>query len=464
MRPAARVAAISAVVLLPVFWLPRVISSDLMSHSYNAWLAVHYVRQGVEGLTLVRQWTNVLFDALLDFLIRYVSIAAAERIAVSLAVLAFFWGAWRFVRTVRGTVDTGSVAILVVLAHGWVLQQGLFNYYLALAGGFWFLSFAWGRDVAGVLRGAPFLLLSLAGNPLPAIWACGLVILIAIAERSAAAAWMTLLVGATIARAVLALPTWKAGFRWSADQALYLTGADQLITYSIWSLVPAVVLLAMLGFRALRDADDAGRTRWLQKPAVIALAATMLTVVVLPAAFRFGDAAAEVTLVPQRLSLAVAVVALAALTGRALAFDRRVASGLAATVLLLLYWQQRAIDREGEAAGRVLATLPSSTRVIGAAAFPSARVNLRHVVDRYCLARCWSYANYEPASGQFRLRATGPNPLVMHDFRAIRDVYFGRYVVRPGDLPAVELSACDSDAGYCLRTLAAGDVTGFPQR
>jgi hypothetical protein len=286
------------------------------------------------------------------------------------------------------------------------------------------------------------------------------VVLVAMARRAVGAAWILLLLGAVLMRILLAVPTWGAGFRWSAEQALYLTGAEQLITYSIWSLVPAGVLLAILVMRAARDAGAVGLARWLRQPSIIALAATMLTVVVLPAAFRFGTAAAEVSLVPQRLSLAVAVTALAVLGGGAPALDRRAGGGIAATALALLFWQQRAIQREGEAINRALETLSPAARVIGAVAFPNARVNMGHLVDRYCPSRCWSYANYEPASGQFRLHATGPNPIVMSDFRDIRNVYFGRYVVKHEDLPVVELAVCDAHT-YCLRALAVGDVAGF---
>src|SRR3990172_4780321 len=132
-------------VLAPVVWQERVVSSDLMSHTYNAWLANEVERSGVPGLVVVRQYTNVLFDLVLAFLLRHFDPAVAERLVVSAAVLAFFWGAWAFVRRVRGRADVASTAILVVLAHGWVLQQGLLNFYIAVACALWFLSVAWGR-------------------------------------------------------------------------------------------------------------------------------------------------------------------------------------------------------------------------------------------------------------------------------------------------------------------------------
>src|SRR5580704_3843492 len=96
----ARFVGVSAAVLVPVFWHRRIEAGDLGSHLYNAWLA-QLIRQGqAPGLWLARQWNNVLFDLLLSGLGSAFSLHMAEKIAVSFAVLIFFWGAFALIGAV----------------------------------------------------------------------------------------------------------------------------------------------------------------------------------------------------------------------------------------------------------------------------------------------------------------------------------------------------------------------------
>src|SRR5690349_17489398 len=74
---------LSLLVLLPVYWQPRVQAGDLSSHIYNAWLAQLIEAGRTEGLEIVRQTTNILFDLMLGALLRVVGAEAAQRISVS---------------------------------------------------------------------------------------------------------------------------------------------------------------------------------------------------------------------------------------------------------------------------------------------------------------------------------------------------------------------------------------------
>src|SRR5579871_3584430 len=65
-----RIVVVSVVVLLPCVWHRRIVASDLGSHLYNAWLVQLIRAHSVPGLYLAHQWTNVLFDYLLDALSR----------------------------------------------------------------------------------------------------------------------------------------------------------------------------------------------------------------------------------------------------------------------------------------------------------------------------------------------------------------------------------------------------------
>src|SRR6516165_10805405 len=92
--------ALSIFLLVPVYWQPRVQAGDLSSHIYNAWLAQLIESGRAQGLTVVRQSTNVLFDLMLSGLFRPFGAGVAQRIAVSVAVLTFVWGAFAFMTAV----------------------------------------------------------------------------------------------------------------------------------------------------------------------------------------------------------------------------------------------------------------------------------------------------------------------------------------------------------------------------
>src|SRR5215475_6448235 len=85
---------VSAALLAPCYWQPRLQAGDLSSHIYNAWLAQLITSGRADGLTLAPQTTNILFDLMLGGLFRLWGPDGAQRIAVSIAVLVFVWGAF----------------------------------------------------------------------------------------------------------------------------------------------------------------------------------------------------------------------------------------------------------------------------------------------------------------------------------------------------------------------------------
>src|SRR5262252_10763696 len=93
---------LSILVLLPCYWQPRLQAGDLSSHIYNAWLAQLIESGRAQGLTVVRQSTNVLFDLMLSRLLPFFGPEVAQRLAVSIAVLVFVWGAFAFATAVGG--------------------------------------------------------------------------------------------------------------------------------------------------------------------------------------------------------------------------------------------------------------------------------------------------------------------------------------------------------------------------
>jgi hypothetical protein len=85
-----------------------------------------------------------------------------------------------------------------------------------------------------------------------------------------------------------------------------------------------------------------------------------------------------------------------------------------------------------------------------------------HIVDRACIDHCFSYADYEPASGQFRIRAAENNAMVTTSPDDSSLMGTGRYVVQPGDLPMAEICQCDAadQTKLCLRELKTGELNG----
>jgi len=105
--------------------------------------------------------------------------------------------------------------------------------------------------------------------------------------------------------------------------------------------------------------------------------------------------------------------------------------------------------------------LPPSQRVVSS--IVSERVGLisQHILDRACIGHCFSYANYEPSSRQFRIRAHPANGIVLDDYREVDAMQNGVYAVQSRDLPLYVVYLCGPDSSsVCTRQLEAGETTG----
>jgi hypothetical protein len=116
------------------------------------------------------------------------------------------------------------------------------------------------------------------------------------------------------------------------------------------------------------------------------------------------------------------------------------------------------------AAERLVSRLPFGTRVIETIWSPDgSRVSfIGHLGDRACIGHCFSYANYEPASGQFRIRVRPGSPVVSSSDDDTEDMQSGEYQVQDEDLPVMQLFQCDEKdlTKLCLRGLTAGEKNG----
>jgi len=140
----------------------------------------------------------------------------------------------------------------------------------------------------------------------------------------------------------------------------------------------------------------------------------------------------------------------------------RFAQGALAIVFFaFLFRDELVFNRLEERIRNVVDKLPAGQRVVLGIDDPSLRMNaVTHLIDRACLGHCYSYANYEPSTWQFRVHATGPNPYVAWTYEDSWKIQNGYYVVRPTDLPMYQV-VMDAEGKLGVRELPAGEPCGI---
>jgi hypothetical protein len=462
-------AAVSAGVLAPCFWQRRIQAGDLASHVYNAWLAQLIERGNAPGLWIAQQWNNVLFDLALHVLGDAFGLPAAERIAVSVAVLVFFWGAFALASAAAHRAAWPVAPCLAMVTYGWTFQMGFFNYYVSLGFAFFGLALLWrghGWERAAVLLLAPLIWLA---HPLGVILLICAGAWIAIAEHFLLRG--RLLAGAAAVAVLLFVRLYIVGryqvFE-SSESRYFFSGADQLLLYGPRYRWPLAMLLALAVSAVAIEVMQRGKAEHCHAsfaaPAQL-YGLALLAILLLPETIILPQYAAPAGFLHERLSCICAVFACCAL---AVIPPRKWQIAGFATVAAIfffyLYSDAAAINRLEEQAERIAATLPHGHRVL--ATIPpraGSRVFIFHIVDRACIGHCFSYGNYEPGSEQFRVRASPGNGIVTTSMQASFAIQRGEYTVRPENLPIAQIYACVANGNtLCTRELAAGEVNGSP--
>ncbi|HVN02789.1 MAG TPA: hypothetical protein VMT86_00150 [Bryobacteraceae bacterium] len=464
-RRAVRIAVavlISALLLVPCFWQQRIQAGDLSSHIYNAWLAQLIERGQAPGLTIARQSNNVLFDLMLSWLMRAYGAAAAQRIAVSIAVLVFFWGAFGFVWAYarRGRAPWELTPCLAMLAYGWVFRMGLFNFYLSLGLAFGALALARLKKGWAMAAAVALLPVAYAAHAMPVAWAIGIFAYGWVAERLRPRRRVALMIGTVVAIALAAVllaaffPT-----RRGVDQYIAMTGADQFWIYGRYYIAIVVAILAVwaLCFRGLLERRGTERTFFDARFQICALNAAALAL--LPGGVLLPGCRAALDFIAERMSLAGAVLFCALVASSRIRKPVVVAMAAIAVVFFSLsYVDERALNHVETEMEQAVAQLPPGQRVVSMLADPESRVQaLTHFADRVCVGRCFSYANYEPSTAAFRVRAYSENPFVVSDYGESWSIQTGGYVVKPRDLPLYNIDLCKSSAQQiCIVPLRVG--------
>jgi hypothetical protein len=461
---------VSVAMLIPCFWHRHIQAGDLASHVYNAWVAQLVGEGKAPGVYTVWQCQNVLFDLMLLKLGTIFGFVAAEKIAVSVCVLAFFWGVFTLVSVATRKRPWMLVPGLAMLAYGYVFYMGFMNYYLSLGLACFGLAALWHGERRGIIIAAVLAPLVLLAHPLGFLWlvAAGAYRLLWPRMRGwaewlppAGAIGIGLAVRWMLARHPEFQPDWpdKPFFQWNgADQFWVFRPATRYVMLAMIVFVVAATLLDLLPWRR---GEGSGKERRLF-PEFYAVAFCLTSL--LPENLRPDENAGWIGLLVTRLTLISAIFIfcwLGTLQPRKWHFFALAAC--AAAYFTFVYRDTQLANQLEENAERITRKLQPGTRVIATIFEPSDyRMVTLHVVDRACVAHCFLYSNYEPATKQFRLRVREGSRVVVASPDDSEDMQFGSYEVQDEDLPLKEIYQCEAGDWtiLCIRELSAGEKNG----
>ena len=447
--------AASILALVPCYWQPRIQAGDLGSHVYNAWLAQLIGLGKAPGLSIVPQSTNVLFDLLLSALFNAFGAAAAQRIAVSLAVLVFVWGAFAFCRAAAGRAWP-VFPVLMALAYGWVFHMGFFNFYLGLGLSLWALALAWKFQPKGLAAALACLAAAYVAEALPVVWAVGVLGFVWMARRWPRHPFRRLAIGLGGVAALRLLLDAAAQTRWKPQQFEFFWGAGELWVYPVHVAAAALALAALWGVQIAMMARRGG-SRPVFGGEVFQVCALMAAgILIIPDWVNLWYRH-PVVFLAQRMALPLAVCLCALVAGAPLRrWSVYAASAVAVLFFATLYFDERALNRFEDAEEVLVTNSPFTGHIVNGIEMPDEHVNaLTHMIDRVCVGRCYSWGNYEPSSGQFRIRVTGPQNIVAPVDDPTWQLQAGSYVVRPEDPPLLQVEVRPDGTLY-LRRLPVG--------
>jgi len=462
---------LSILLLIPCFWHSHIQAGDLGSHTYNAWLAQLTEQGRAPGIYLAWQWDNILFDLLLFHFSKFVGFTLAEKLSVSVCVLAFFWGVFAFIDAATRRPPWFLTPLIAMLSYGYVFNMGYMNYYLSIGLGCLGLALLWPANVRGLILAALFLPLIYLAHPLG--------VLLLLTAGSYRLLWPLLKGWTRLILPALSLSVFYA-IHWFVlrhpelegdwpDAPIYQwNGADQFTIYGprYVYLSRAIILLALLivlfdiGRSPKLSAD--WKDRWLLLEFyLISLCAMTL----LPENLRPVAAGSWIGGLVTRLTLVSAIFALALLGSLRPRLWHLVAfASCAALFFIFLYQNTGFLDRLEKNSQAITRQLPFGTRVASSVyAPPGYRTLYMHLIDRSCIGRCFLVSNYEPSTGKFRVRIDPDgSPLAVSTVDESEALQFGNYQVQEEDLPLKQIYQCDSSdlTKLCIRDLAAGELNG----
>ncbi len=454
-------------ILIPCFWHAHLEAGDLASHTYNAWLAQLISRGQAPGLYVVNQWSNILFDYLLQGLTHSLGFAWGEKIAVSLCVLVFFWGGFALVSAMAGRAAWAIAPLIAMLSYGWLFNVGFFNLYLASGLSLWALALVWcgvGWELALLI---PLVLLISRAHLLGLVWVMAGGAYLALA-RVLPKRWHPLLMGASlvvyfgIREGLLSM---FEEYPRSPNALPWMAGGDQLVIYGPISFLVAIPLMIFATVLVIVALVKDGRTLWPKIAAPTSLYVVLaVTVFFVPGGLVVPQFAGAMNFLPDRMTLYAAIIGCCVLGALPLRkWQIGTFAFLALAFFSLLYADTLKINAIEAKVHSMIATLPAQERVLQLLNPVNCRIGLTmgHIVDRECIGRCFSYSNYEPGSLQFRIRATPGNRFVTADEHDSSAMQVGSYQMSPAELPAEQIYFCGSKVtDLCMQSLSSRQANG----
>jgi hypothetical protein len=185
--------------------------------------------------------------------------------------------------------------------------------------------------------------------------------------------------------------------------------------------------------------------RWIDRIGLLRLALSLpfqvaflqaMALALFPTKIELPGFGAPFSLFTDRVGLAQSVIALGFLANAPThRFHKPAAAGLLAVFLSLSFRDSLRLTAMETQLQSMVRALPSRSRVISGLCYPG-RINAAyHLIDRACIGHCFSYGNYEPASGHFRLRARPDNRFVISDYLSANQIEYEIYRFEDRDLP-----------------------------
>jgi hypothetical protein len=247
----------------------------------------------------------------------------------------------------------------------------------------------------------------------------------------------------------------------------YVTNGIDQIYLGLQYKVLGAALLVLAGGCFLLDAVRRGRNAGCWIDVRIPLELFMLSIfvrILLPEWISLPQYAAPASYLVSRFTSVCAVLALCVMACLLPQKWHLFLSAAAAVVyFVLLYQDTGRVAQMEEQVEHLLRTLPRGQRVTATIrSLPGSRLySIHHIVDRACIGWCFSYSNYEPSSGQFRIRVQPGSPIVSASAAESDQIQVGHYVVQSKDLPLFQIYQCRGNlTNLCMRELRAGETNG----
>lgn len=460
----------SICVLIPCFWHPHIQSTDLPSHLYNAWLSAQVIANRFPGLVIIHPPTNFLVDELFAYAIRLWNVWWAEHIVVGVSVLVFFWGIFRFISALTGRRLWQLTPLLAMISYGTVFRWGFLNFYVSLGLSLWAASFVLRRSSLHWLLAVLTLSLAVISHASAPLWIVLVVLYYCGVTRADARQrkWIFGLSVMAVFVGRLALPHLIA-CDWPSYSIKHIrlyagfAGFGQIAPYGKKYWVISLLLVSLWSPYLARAARRWSFQSFLGDAVLQLFLLHVLVSILAPLSMHFPSfpPGVSLSLINDRLSLLTAVLGCALLARTKMT---RLQTSLLVSIAVLFftfaYLDEHELNKREEQVRSLVATVPVSQRMIFTVREKEVGVpQLVHLLDRPCIGRCFDFANYEPSTGQFRLRATKPNDFVMWNFGDTREVENGTYVVKKEDMPLYWIHLCEKgEAKFCAELASPGQT------